>query len=173
MPDHPPIRYRMAAARWKPAFRGRAHERRVLDGLLDRVRSSESAVLVIRGEAGIGKTEPMARPRTRRPQAADRFRSPAWSSEMESPFAALHQFCAPMLWVAWPRCPCRRSMHCGWAFGLATGPAPWNRFVVGLGAPEPAGRECRCPAVGLALLDDAQWLDEFSSQVLGLSAGGC
>ncbi|HEY1000728.1 MAG TPA: ATP-binding protein, partial [Streptosporangiaceae bacterium] len=39
-----------------PAFRGRARERQALDGLLDRVRGGESAVLVIRGEAGIGKT---------------------------------------------------------------------------------------------------------------------
>jgi predicted ATPase len=38
------------------AFRGRARERQALDGLLDRVRGGESAVLVIRGEAGIGKT---------------------------------------------------------------------------------------------------------------------
>jgi predicted ATPase len=34
----------------------RARERQALDGLLDRVRGGESAVLVIRGEAGIGKT---------------------------------------------------------------------------------------------------------------------
>ena len=45
----------MAAPR-TPAFRGRARERRVLDDLLGRVRDGESAVLVIRGEAGIGKT---------------------------------------------------------------------------------------------------------------------
>jgi predicted ATPase len=48
----------MAAPR-TPAFRGRARERQVLDDLLDRVRSGESAVRVIRGEAGIGKTELM------------------------------------------------------------------------------------------------------------------
>ena len=45
----------MAAPR-TPAFRGRARECQALDGLLDRVRGGESAVLVIRGEAGIGKT---------------------------------------------------------------------------------------------------------------------
>ncbi|HEY2639617.1 MAG TPA: ATP-binding protein, partial [Streptosporangiaceae bacterium] len=39
-----------------PAFRGRVRERETLDGLLDRVRGGESAVLVVRGEAGIGKT---------------------------------------------------------------------------------------------------------------------
>ena len=44
------------AAPGTPAFRGRARERQALDGLLDRVRGGESAVLVIRGEAGIGKT---------------------------------------------------------------------------------------------------------------------
>ena len=46
----------MAAPPRTPAFRGRAREREALDGLLGRVRGGESAVLVIRGEAGIGKT---------------------------------------------------------------------------------------------------------------------
>src|ERR1700732_1698404 len=39
-----------------PAFRGRGSERATLDAMLDRVREGESAVLVMRGEAGIGKT---------------------------------------------------------------------------------------------------------------------
>ncbi len=43
------------AAATVPAFRGRVHERRVLDGVLQSARSGRSAVLVIRGEAGIGK----------------------------------------------------------------------------------------------------------------------
>ena len=46
----------MAAPPRTPAFRGRAREREALDDLLGRVHGGESAVLVIRGEAGIGKT---------------------------------------------------------------------------------------------------------------------
>ena len=39
-----------------PGFVGRTTERALLDGLLARVRAGESEALVIRGEAGIGKT---------------------------------------------------------------------------------------------------------------------
>jgi hypothetical protein len=45
----------MAAIR-EPGFMGRASEREMLDGLLVRVRGGDSEVLVVRGEAGIGKT---------------------------------------------------------------------------------------------------------------------
>ena len=38
------------------AFRGRTSEREALDRLLENVRSGQSAVLVVRGEAGVGKT---------------------------------------------------------------------------------------------------------------------
>ncbi len=44
------------AAATVPAFRGRVHERQVPDGVLQSARSGRSAVLVIRGEAGIGET---------------------------------------------------------------------------------------------------------------------
>jgi predicted ATPase len=39
-----------------PAFRGRSSERELLDELLNDVRGGQSAALVIRGEAGVGKT---------------------------------------------------------------------------------------------------------------------
>ena len=45
----------MAAERL-PGFRGRSEERTRLDGLLADARKGHSAVLVIRGEAGLGKT---------------------------------------------------------------------------------------------------------------------
>ena len=56
------------AAPGTPAFRGRVRERQAFDDLLDRVRGGESAVLVIRGEAGIGKTALM-RYSARQPEA--------------------------------------------------------------------------------------------------------
>ena len=75
---------------------GRSRERQELDRLLDGVRGGESAVLVLRGEAGIGKTALMqygARQATgcRVAQIA------GVESELEMPFAALHQLCGPML----------------------------------------------------------------------------
>ena len=152
----------MAASR-TPAFRGRAPERQALDGLLDRVRGGESAVLVIRGEAGIGKTALM-RYCARQASGCQLVQIDGVESEMELPLAVLHQLCTPMLSSldALPE-PQQRALQV--AFGLAAGPAP-DRFVLGLAvlsllAENAAARPLVC------LVDDAQWLDEASSQVLG------
>ncbi|HET6193479.1 MAG TPA: AAA family ATPase [Trebonia sp.] len=152
----------MAAAR-TPAFRGRARERQVLDGILDRVRGGESAVLVIRGEAGIGKTALMGYC-ARQAAGCQLGHIDGVESEMALPLAALHQFCAPMLssLEALPK-PQQRALRV--AFGLAAEPAP-DQFVLGLAvlsllAESSAVRPLIC------LVDDAQWLDEASSQVLG------
>jgi DNA-binding CsgD family transcriptional regulator len=145
------------------AFRGRARERQVLDGLLDRARGGESALLVIRGEAGIGKTALM-RYCARQASGCRLAQIAGVESEMELPLAALHQLCTPMLsgLAALPE-PQQRALRV--AFGLAAGPAP-DRFMVGLAvlsllAENAAARPLVC------LVDDAQWLDEASSHVLG------
>src|SRR5690242_20923100 len=105
-----------------PAFRGRARERQALDGLLDRVRGGESAVLVIRGEAGIGKTALM-RYCARQAAGCQLIRIDGVESEMALPLAALHQLCAPMLTSldALPK-PQQHALRV--AFGLAAAPAP-------------------------------------------------
>ena len=152
----------MAAPR-TPAFRGRARERKTLDDLLGRVRGGESAVLVIRGEAGIGKTALM-RYCARQASGCQLVQIDGVESEMKLPLAALHQLCTPMLSSldALPE-PQQRALRV--AFGLAAESAP-DRFVVGLAvlsllAENAAARPLVC------LVDDAQWLDEASSQVLG------
>jgi DNA-binding CsgD family transcriptional regulator len=152
----------MAATR-TPAFRGRARERKALDDLLGRVRDGESAVLVIRGEAGIGKTALM-RYCARQASGCRLAQIDGVESEMELPLAALHQLCTPMLSSldALPK-PQQRALRV--AFGLAGELAP-DRFVLGLAvlsllAENAAERPLIC------LVDDAQWLDEASSQVLG------
>jgi DNA-binding CsgD family transcriptional regulator len=152
----------MAALRMS-AFRGRARERQALDGLLDRVRGGASAVLVIRGEAGIGKTALM-RYCARQAASCRLAQVDGVESEMELPLAALHQLCTPMLSClgALPE-PQQHAVRV--AFGLAAGPTP-DRFVLGLAvlsllAENAAARPLVC------LVDDAQWLDEASSQVLG------
>ena len=152
----------MAAPR-TPAFRGRARERQALDGLLGRVRGGESAVLVIRGEAGIGKTALM-RYCARQASGCRLVQIDGVQSEMELPLAALHQLCAPMLdgLAALPE-PQQRALRV--AFGLAADPAP-DRFVLGLAVLGLlAGNAAARPLV--CLVDDAQWLDDASSRVLG------
>jgi DNA-binding CsgD family transcriptional regulator len=152
----------MAAPR-VPAFRGRSGERRSLDRLLDSVRGGESAVLVIRGEAGIGKTA-LLHYCARQAAGCRVVQVVGVESELELPFAALHQLCGPMLpdLAALPE-PQQDAVRV--AFGLSTGSAP-DRFLVGLAVlslvAEIAGKR---PLV--CLVDDAQWLDVPSSQVLG------
>jgi DNA-binding CsgD family transcriptional regulator len=146
-----------------PAFRGRVREREALDGVLDRVRRGESEVLVLRGEAGIGKTS-LLRYCAREASGCRLLQIAGVESEMDLPFAALHQLCTPMLagLAALPEAQ-RQALQV--AFGLRAGTVP-DRFVVGLAvlgllADVAADRPLVC------LVDDAQWLDEASSEVLG------
>src|SRR6185437_3520113 len=77
-------------------FLDRTSERQALDGLLSRAREEESAVLVIRGEAGIGKTA-LVRYAARHASGFRVVQVTGAEAEMELPFAGIHQLCAPLL----------------------------------------------------------------------------
>src|SRR5215218_5421246 len=86
----------MSAAARQPPLRGRLSERRELDRLLDGAREGRSGVLVIRAEAGFGKTALLHYAAGQ----ATGFRVvqiAGVESEMELPFAGLHQLCGPLL----------------------------------------------------------------------------
>jgi DNA-binding CsgD family transcriptional regulator len=155
----------MAALR-PPAFRGRASEREVLDGLLDKVRGGDSAVLVIRGEAGAGKTA-LLHYCARQAAGFRVARIAGVESEMELPFAGLHQLCAPMLdrIRALPQ-PQRAAL--GVALGLSSGAAP-DRFLVAVAALGLLSEVAEERPL-LCLVDDVMWLDAASRQVLGFVA---
>ena len=147
-------------------FVGRTTERAVLDGLLSSVREGESAALVIRGEAGIGKTA-LLRYTARQASGFQVAQLTGAEAEMELPFAAVHQFCAtlPDRLDALPA-PQRNAL--GVALGLVAGEVP-DRFLVGLAllsllSAVAAERPLLC------LVEDAQWLDAASAQVFGLVA---
>jgi DNA-binding CsgD family transcriptional regulator/tetratricopeptide (TPR) repeat protein len=130
--------------------------------MLDRVREGESAVLVMRGEAGIGKTA-LLRYCARQASSCRVAQIAGVASELEMPFAALHQLCAPML-ADLPALPEPQQQALRVAFGLSTGNPP-DLFMVGLAAlgllaEAAAKRPLAC------LVDDAQWLDEPSRRVL-------
>jgi predicted ATPase len=137
-----------------------------LDRLLANVRGGQSAVLVIRGEAGVGKTALMR-------YAADQasgFRVAQIAGveyEMELPFAGLHQLCAPML-AQLEGLPEPQHRALSIALGLSSGDAP-DRFLVGLAVLSLLS-EVAVEQPLLCLVDDAQWLDGASSQVLGFVA---
>src|SRR3954454_13154772 len=84
------------AARREPRLLGRAAECQVLGRLLEQARADRSAVLVIRGEAGVGKTA-LLDYCARQAGGFRVARIAGIESEGELPLAALHELCAPML----------------------------------------------------------------------------
>jgi AAA ATPase domain len=145
---------------------GREHERGVLDRLLDGVRGGRGSVLVVHGEAGVGKTALL----DYAVEAARGFRTARTSgieAEMELPFAAVQQLCSAFLELM-DRLPPPQHEALGVAFGLITGPAP-NPFLVGLAVlgllAEAADEQ---PLV--CVVDDAQWLDSASARALAFVA---
>src|SRR5215207_3378053 len=154
------------AGRRPSVLLGRADERELLDRLLENVRAGQSAVLVVRGEAGVGKTALLHY--CARQAAGFRVAKIAGvESEMELPFAGLHQLCAPMLGRL-GALPEPQQAALGVALGLSSGPAP-DRFLVGL-ATLGLLAEAAAERPLLCLVDDAQWLDGASGQVLGFVA---
>src|SRR3954447_14734972 len=154
------------AARRPPAFLGRSAERDVLDRLLETARAGQSAVLLIRGEAGIGKTALLGYAAG---QAAGFHVAEiaGVEAEMELPFAGLQRLCAPML-AQLDALPDPQQTALRVSFGLSSGDPP-DRFLVALGA------LTLFDAVAderplLCLVDDAQWLDAPPPQVLGFVA---
>ena len=86
----------MSKSRAGPVVRGRDRERTALDRLLAGVRAGQSQVLVVRGEAGIGKTALLDYVQERA-SGCRVARAAGVESEMELAFDGLHQLCAPML----------------------------------------------------------------------------
>jgi DNA-binding CsgD family transcriptional regulator len=151
----------MAAERL-PGFRGRSGECARLDRLLEDVRTGPSAVLLIRGEAGIGKTALLRYA----VQQASGFRIAQVAgveSQMELAYAGLHQLLAPML-DRLDVLPPPQQMALRLVFGLSSGDPPDRLFValaaLGLISAIAEERPLFC------VVDDLQWLDDASSRVL-------
>lgn len=145
---------------------GRRSERATLDRLLADVRAGASRVLVVRGEAGVGKSALLDHATE---SAADLciLRAVGVQSEMELAFAALHQLCVPLL-DRMDRIPEPQRRALATVFGLAPGPAP-DRFMVGLAVLSLISDLAEnTPA--LVVVDDAQWLDTATAQTLGFVA---
>ena len=163
-----------AQDQWPPArphghageLRGRRSECRMLDRLIESVRAGESRTLVVRGEPGMGKTALLdyAAGQARGCQVV---RAVGVQSEMELAFAAVHQLCTPTL-NRLERLPEPQRDALRTAFGVSAGPAP-DRFLVALAVlsllSDAAGKR---PLI--CLVDDQQWLDRASAQVLAFVA---
>lgn len=149
-----------------PRLRGRDKEIATLRDLLSTAQSGGSQVLVLRGEAGVGKTALLRH----LAETADGFRRiqvTGVESDMELAYAGLHQLCAPLLHHL-DELPTPQREALDVAFGRGVGAAP-DRFLVGLAvlsllAAATADQPLLC------LVDDAQWLDQVSVQTLAFVA---
>jgi DNA-binding CsgD family transcriptional regulator len=156
----------MAAERHGATLIDRFDERRAIDRLVAAVQAGQSQVLVMHGEAGVGKTV-LLDYLAGQASGCRVVRTGAVQSEMELPFAGLHQMCAPLLgWLGGVPGPQRSALLT--AFGMSAGPPP-DRFLVGLAVLSllSAVADDR-PLMGI--IDDAQWLDRASAQALGFAA---
>jgi DNA-binding CsgD family transcriptional regulator len=145
---------------------GRRSECDALDRLLSDAETGLSGVLVLRGEAGVGKSALLD-------YLSDRVKG--WhiagavgiEAEMELAYGGLHQLCGPMI-DRLDRLPAPQREALETVFGLSAHPPP-DRFLVGLATltllAEVAEKQ---PLV--CIVDDAQWLDQASAQVLGFVA---
>ena len=147
-------------------FVDRQRERAVLDELVDAVRGGRGGVLVVRGEAGIGKTA-LLDYAARSARNVHVARVAGVESELELAFAVLHQLCAPML-DRLPRLPEPQRGALATAFGLRAGPAP-DRFLVGLGVLSLLSEVAEERPL-VCLVDDGHFMDRASSQALGFVA---
>ena len=128
--------------------------------------AGRSRVTVLRGEAGVGKTALLD-------YLSDRVagwhiaRAAGVESEMELAYAGLHLLCAPML-DHLDRLPAPQRDALATVFGRSAGPAP-DRFLVGL-ATLTLFAEVADQQPLACIVDDAQWLDHASAQILGFVA---
>jgi tetratricopeptide (TPR) repeat protein len=147
-------------------LRGRFTERTVLDQLVEAVRAGKSRALVVAGEPGVGKTA-LLDYLAGQASGFRVVRATGVQSEMELVFAALQQLCAPML-DHLERLPGPQRDALRTAFGISAGPA-LDRFGVGMAV------LCLLSEVAedrplVCLVDDEQWLDRASAQVLAFVA---
>ena len=147
-------------------LRGRDRDRTVLDNLTAQARAGSGQVLVLRGEAGVGKTA-LLEYVSEQATGFSAMRVAGIQEDMELAYAGLQQLCLPLTGYldVLPQ-PQREALDV--AFGYGTGPAP-DRFLVGLAvlslmAAASAERPLLC------IVDDAQWLDQVSVQTLAFVA---
>ena len=155
--------------RTAPATRslhGRRRECAVLDALLAAIRQGESRALVVRGEAGIGKSALLEYVVG---AASDLtvLRAAGVESEMELAFASLQQLCAPML-DHLERLPAPQREALEIVFGHSQGSPP-DRFLVGLAVLSLLSEVAEEHPV-LCVIDNAQWLDQASALTLAFVA---
>ncbi|MEU4600104.1 AAA family ATPase [Nocardia sp. NPDC023988] len=143
---------------------GRDAEQAMLDDLLAGARAGRSAALVIRGEAGIGKSALLDYAAA---QGLPTVRSAGIESEAELPFAALHLLVKPGIELV-GQLPPRQRDALEAAFGLGEH-APADRMLIGLAVLTLLAEEAADGPL-LCIVDDAHWLDQATADALLFAA---
>jgi len=145
---------------------GREREREILQRLLDDARVGHGAALVLHGEPGVGKTALL----DVAVELGDDFnvaRTAGVEGEMELPYAALQQLCAPMVETT-ERLPDPQREALAVAFGRSAGPAP-DPLLVGLAILGLLSETAEERPL-LCVVDDTHWLDDASARALAFLA---
>jgi DNA-binding CsgD family transcriptional regulator len=157
---------KLFSARGVAQLVGRHSECGLLDRLIDAVRAGESRALVLRGEAGVGKTA-LLDYLVDHASGCVVTRAAGVQSEMELAFSGVHQLCAPHL-DQLDRLPVPQRDALRVALGLSAGSAP-DRFLVGLAVLGLLSEVAEQRPL-ICVVDDEQWLDRASTQVLAFVA---
>ncbi|WP_084525845.1 AAA family ATPase [Nocardia vaccinii] len=154
--------------KWRRAaeLTGRRGECGVLDWLIGAVRAGESRALLVHGEPGVGKTALLDYLAVQA-LGCRIVRAAGVESEVELAFAGLHQLCAPHL-NRLQHLPVPQRDALRTAFGITAGPVP-DRFLVGLAVLGLLSEVAEQRPL-ICLIDDQQWLDRVSAQVLAFVA---
>src|SRR6516225_2360189 len=156
----------MALRDGEPMLYGRSEQLAAIDRLLEGMRSGRAGALVLRGQAGIGKTA-LLDAAEQKASGARVLRVTGVESEVELPFAALHVLLRPVLDEI-GALPGRQAAALRGAFGMAEA-AVADRFLVGLGVLSLVAELAEDRPV-LVLADDAQWVDRASADALVFAA---
>lgn len=151
-----------------PTLLGREKEIAALDGLIARVRGGRGGALVLRGEAGVGKTA-LLDTVAARAEGTTVLRASGVEAEGELAFAAVHRMCAEMLEGSIDELPAPQGAAVRVAFGLSDAGAPPDPFLVGLGVLNRLSFAAVARPL-VCLIDDAQWLDRISAQTLAFAS---
>jgi DNA-binding CsgD family transcriptional regulator/tetratricopeptide (TPR) repeat protein len=134
--------------------------------LVSTIRRGESRSLVLRGEAGMGKTALLGHLLASTSDLTV-IRAVGVESEMELAYASLHQFCGPLL-DRLEKLPAPQRQAIEVVFGISAGPAP-DRFLVGLAVLSLLAAVAEERPL-LCVVDDAQWLDQTSALTMAFVA---
>ncbi|MGW0925729.1 helix-turn-helix transcriptional regulator [Streptomyces sp. NPDC002755] len=145
---------------------GRDAERAIVDQMLAAVDAGESRVLVVHGAPGVGKSA-LLRYAENAAAGMQVLSAVGVESEMELAYATLHQMCAPLL-NRLEHLPGPQRAALETVFGMRSGPPP-ERFLVGLAVLTLLSDASERNPL-LCVVDDAQWVDRASLQVLGFVA---